>query len=164
MISESGSKFDLFFYDGRAVYAILKVLDRFGWGEYSWWVRMKRWFASFLVIFALAGGVLSGMPMHEEKAGMMNCCPKAKHRDSSTKVTMARLCCALNCTDPAPVSSAFSVNLAVGSINVTDSIRRQIAEMFAAGGRELPASSNYETRAFAPSSSPKYLQHHSFRI
>lgn len=120
--------------------------------------------ASFLVVFALAGGVLSGMPLHEEKAGMMNCCPKAKHRDSSTKVTMARLCCALNCTDPAPVSSGFSANFASPSINITDAIRGQIAEMFPVGNGEAKALPSFDERAYFHTSNPKYLQHHSFRI
>jgi hypothetical protein len=125
---------------------------------------MKRLLTSFLVVFALAGGVLSGMPLHEEKAGMMDCCPKAKHRDSSTKVTMARLCCALNCTDSAPISSGFSASFASPSISITDAIRGRIAEMFAAAAGHARALPELGERAYFHTSSPRYLQHHSFRI
>lgn len=124
---------------------------------------MKRLVASFLVVFALAGGVLSGMPLHEEKAGMMNCCPKAKHRDSSTKVTMARLCCALNCTDAAPISSGFSASFASPSMNITDAIRGRSSEIVAAAS-EAKALPDFGERAYLHTSSPIYLKHHSFRI
>lgn len=81
-----------------------------------------KWSASLILIVALAGGGLSGMPLHSGEQGcpmmgMPDCCQKAQAQSDAPAVQAARLCCALNCTSPgttAPASSfQFSPSIAV---------------------------------------------------
>lgn len=76
----------------------------------------KRLTALFLLLL-MTGGVLAGVPMHSgEKdcpmAGMMDCCAKARMTGNGPEVRAARLCCALNCTEPGttPPAPSFTIS------------------------------------------------------
>ena len=125
---------------------------------------MKERLTSFLLLFALAGGVFAGMPVHSEKMEMMHCCPKAMDNDGSPVTSMARLCCALNCSDSAPTSSSFSSNFSPSSATNEDSISAQIADLFKIARNRPSVVRSYESPAVARSFQPKYIQHHSFLI
>lgn len=121
---------------------------------------MTKWLTSFFLLFAITGGISAGMPFHSEKKEMMDCCPKAMNADGSPATSMARLCCALNCTDPAPTSSSFSSNFTPSAAIVENSISVRIVKSRSV---RLP-SQTYERPAIARSSQPKYIQFHSFLI
>ena len=64
---------------------------------------------SLVFILALVAGTAAGAPLHsgDRECGMagmdgMDCCEKAQMPENSPEVLAARLCCALNCTQPAP--------------------------------------------------------------
>lgn len=75
----------------------------------------KRLTALFLLLL-MTGGVLAGVPMHSgEKecpmARTMNCCARARMKVNMPEVRAARLCCALNCTEPSTIPPALSFNV-----------------------------------------------------
>lgn len=67
---------------------------------------MKKRLTSLLLLFVLAGGALAGAPVHlgEQSCSMgeamdqMDCCKAALMQRETPKVDVARLCCALDCT------------------------------------------------------------------
>lgn len=66
---------------------------------------MTKWLTAFFLLAVITGSAASGMPLHAgEKecvmAGMMDCCAKARMKADQPEVSAARLCCALNCTEP----------------------------------------------------------------
>lgn len=127
---------------------------------------MKRLLSSFLVLFALAGSVLAGMPLHAGMmdSKMMKCCKKAKGQEQSPSANAARLCCAVNCSDPAPTSSVSSFNFTPAIVNVSESISRQIPDLFGRRKQSLPTLFSIDGPPVRQSSHPKYIQHHSFLI
>jgi hypothetical protein len=67
---------------------------------------MKRLSALALVL-AFGGSALAGVPLHsKEMSGMMDCCKLAQMQVDSPAVATARLCCAINCPQPAQTESA----------------------------------------------------------
>ena len=125
---------------------------------------MKKWLASLFLLFALAGGVFAGMPTHSEKMGMMKCCDKAKSNNNSQEISLARLCCAVNCTDSAPTSSGLSFNFLPSTVAVEDSIAAQIADLFKINRFKPSILLSRELLVVSLSFQPKYIQHHSFLI
>lgn len=71
-------------------------------GKYSL-SNMRKWFTSFMLIVALGSGVV-GISVHEGEgssmANMPDCCRKAHSAGNTAEVSMARLCCNLNCSEP----------------------------------------------------------------
>lgn len=66
---------------------------------------MAKWLTSLVLIAALGGSALSGMPLHASEracnmAGMMDCCAVARAQDDVPEVSAARLCCTINCPQP----------------------------------------------------------------
>jgi hypothetical protein len=130
---------------------------------------MKKWLTSLFLILALSGGVLAGMPLHagNTNSQMMKCCKKAKSKDQTPAARAARLCCVLNCTDPAPTSQGASFNFSPAGFTISDSIAKQIASLLLI--RLKPDSTIPDDRetTLPPSSRkfpPKYIQHHSILI
>jgi hypothetical protein len=70
---------------------------------------MKRLSALALVL-ALGVSVLAGVPLHSNDnecsmTGMMDCCKLAQMQMDSPEAAAARLCCAINCSQPAQTES-----------------------------------------------------------
>ena len=125
---------------------------------------MTKWFTSSILLFALAGGALSGMPVHAEKPGMMKCCDKAKGNDKTPEAYAARVCCAVNCSDSTPTPSSPSFNFSPASIAISRSIAEQIAALFPTA-KALPSiSPQYSREILTQTFQPKYIQHNSFLI
>jgi hypothetical protein len=126
---------------------------------------MKLWLTSLFLLAALAGGVFAGMPLHSGKMdSQMKCCDKAKSKDKTPEASAARLCCAVNCTDPVPTSSGGSFNFAPSNIEISKSIAEQISALFQ---KEMagPRTSLRYSRATLPRTfQPKYIQYSSFLI
>lgn len=127
---------------------------------------MKRLLSSFFVLFTLAGSVLAGMPLHSglTDKNMMKCCKKAKGHEQSPSADAARLCCAVNCNDPAPTSSVSSFNFSPTGVNVTHSILRQLADLHDKRRWIAPVFPGFDIAPTLRSSPPKFIQHHTFLI
>ena len=128
---------------------------------------MKKWLTSLFLIVALASGVLAGMPLHSgnDNSQMMDCCKKAKSKEQSREASIARLCCAVNCSDSAPTPSGTSFNFSPLAIIISDSIIKQIASLLRL--KEKPSTTiafSFGRVPLPQKNQPKYLQHHSFLI
>jgi hypothetical protein len=84
----------------------------------------------------MTGSTLAGVPMHSggrecHMAGMMDCCAKARMKSDRPEVKAARLCCALNCTEPGttPPTGSFKIStqlaVVLGSVLVPNSTSLQ---------------------------------------
>ncbi len=78
---------------------------------------MRKRLTALLLLLLVTGGALAGVPMHSgEKEchmpGMMDCCARARMKSDRPEVKAARLCCALNCTEPGttPPAGSFQVS------------------------------------------------------
>jgi hypothetical protein len=126
---------------------------------------MKKRLTSLFLLFAFSG-VLAGMPFHSGNTNhqMMSCCKKAKSAEQSPEASIARLCCALNCTNSAPTSLNLSFNFSP-SIIIGDSIIKQIALLlFTKEKSTSMIASALEPKILPSKILPKYIQHHSFLI
>src|SRR6267378_301217 len=73
-------------------------------------------FASLALVLVIGGSVFAGIPLHsnEQECSMpemagMDCCKKAAQAESLTpEVSIARLCCALNCSQSGTTGSTGS--------------------------------------------------------
>lgn len=128
---------------------------------------MKIRLTSLFLILTLSSGVLAGMPLHTGSANskMMSCCKKAKSKEQSKEANIARLCCAVNCSDSVPTPSGTSFNFSPSAIIISDSIIKQIASLLLI--KEKPTTTiaySFGRVPLAQKFQPKYIQHHSFLI
>lgn len=125
---------------------------------------MVRRLILLFLLLSLAGGVLGGTPLHMSSSKMMKCCDKAKSKNQTPAANAANLCCAVNCSEPTPAPSGAAFNFSPGSVNVTESVAKQLAELF--GGRKqfAPLLVSTEPNRVFQSSQPKFIQHHAFLI
>src|SRR5713101_4659070 len=65
---------------------------------------MRKWFTALTLVAAMLGGAVGvGAHRGEGSCPMSNlpdCCKKAQSASSAPEVSMARLCCNLNCSEP----------------------------------------------------------------
>ena len=126
---------------------------------------MRKCLTSLFLLFALAGGVLAGMPLHSPNdEGMMKCCDKAKNGDQSPMAEATRLCCAVNCSDSAPTSSGTAFNFSPSSTTISKSIADQIAALFPTKEIQSPKPHVYLRVVLTRTFQPRYIQHKSFLI
>jgi hypothetical protein len=125
---------------------------------------MKKWLTSLFLVLALAGGVLAGTPLHSGNSRMMICCKKAKDKEQTSEASIARLCCALNCTNSMPGPSGVSFNFSPSSVIISDSIVKQIALLLEKEKSVSTVFISFERGSLPQKSPPKYIQHHSFLI
>lgn len=128
---------------------------------------MKKWLTTLLLILAMAGGTLAGMPIHSGNTNsrMMKCCQKARSKEQSKEASLARLCCAVNCSESAPAPSGTALNFSPSFIISGDSLIKQITLLLFI--KEKPKSPPLRSaeRNFQPQKiQPKYIQHHSLLI
>lgn len=78
---------------------------------------MGKWFTSFILTAVIVGSVMAGVHSDagEHKCplmGVSDCCQTAGSQSTVPTVSAARLCCALNCTEPGTTapSGASSVS------------------------------------------------------
>src|SRR5258705_2151074 len=76
---------------------------------------MRKWFTAFILVAALLGGAF-GVGAHEGEgscpmSNMPDCCKKAQSANSTPEVSLARLCCNLNCSEPGSGGSDASFSL-----------------------------------------------------
>lgn len=122
---------------------------------------MREWFTAFILIAAMTGGALAGVhssvgehscPM----ASMGDCCATAHAQGGGPQVSAARLCCALNCTEPGTTGPT-------GAFNISS----QLSTVLHAGGVPPVASAaphpalprSYQSSRHPPDSHPAYIRH-----
>lgn len=116
------------------------------------------------VLFALAGSVVSGTPLHSRNDKMMKCCDKARSKDHSPAAGSARLCCAVNCNELTPTPSGVSFNFSPSNKSVSQSIADQIAALFSTKEGQTSKSPLFLRVVPARTFQPRYIQHNSFLI
>jgi hypothetical protein len=97
--------------------------------QYSFLPMMRKWFTAFILIAVITGSTVAGVHRntgahHCPMMGMSDCCETAGSQATAPVVSAARLCCALNCTEPGTtgpsgafnISSSMSVALHVGVV------------------------------------------------
>lgn len=120
---------------------------------------MRRWFTAFLLVAAVVSGVI-GVGAHEQEgscpmANMPDCCKKAQSPSTTPEVSMARLCCNLNCSEPGSTGSNASSSF---------SSQRGIAPIVAVIPHAVPDNAHdlLHRSTHSPrlkDSNPKYIQH-----
>ena len=116
---------------------------------------MKKSFLASVLVVALASSVV-GVEAHlGEGYNMPDCCKKAQSRCGTPEVSIARLCCSLNCSEPGSSGS-----------NGSGSFSRQQGPSVSAA--IIPTTARidgvqflhcYVRIARSPDSNPKYIQH-----
>lgn len=82
---------------------------------------MIKWSTTLVLILAFSGNAVAGMPTHSEgnNPAMMSCCKAAKGGDTQ-QASIARVCCAINCSEPTltgGIASSISSQLPVAAIH-----------------------------------------------
>jgi hypothetical protein len=118
---------------------------------------MRKWLTAFILITAMLGGAV-GVSAHEGEGSMANmpdCCKKAQSANSTPAVSMARLCCNLNCSEPgssgSSTSSGFSPQQGMAPIGAVAPNASPFSHV------ALPA--RYSQSPHPNDSNPKYIQH-----
>lgn len=119
---------------------------------------MRKWFTAFVLVAAMLGGVM-GAGAHEGEGScpltnMPDCCKKAHSSGNSSEVSMARLCCNLNCSEPGSSGSSSSA-----SFSPQQTITPNGAVPNAAPFSNLALAGRYSRSPHPYDSSPKYIQH-----
>ena len=116
---------------------------------------MRKALVAAILLLALASGVLGVEAPTGEGSNMPDCCRKAQSRSGTPEVSIARLCCSLNCSEPGSSGSSGSVGFS-----------RQQGPTASAAIIPTPVRINdiqlircYTTTARSPGSNPKYIQH-----
>jgi len=117
-----------------------------------------------ILLLALAGGVVSGTPLHSPNDKMMKCCDRAKSKDKSPEASIARLCCGLNCSESTPTPSSVSFNFSPSNVTISKSIADQIAALFPEENVQESTSFQYSRKTLSRTFQPKYIQHNSLLI
>jgi hypothetical protein len=120
---------------------------------------MRKWFTALALIAALTGGVV-GMGAHEQEGScpmtkLPDCCKKAHSTSNTREVSMARLCCNLNCSEPGSTgsnsSSSFSSQPSMTAVALAVPNASPINRNFSAA--------RFSRMVHSEDSSPKYIQH-----
>jgi hypothetical protein len=127
----------------------------------------RKWFTAFILIAAITGGALAGVHNDAGKhrcpmeSMMGDCCATAAHgqeqQEQDPQVSAARLCCALNCSEPGTtvptgsfnISSQLSAVLYAGAAPPAGALAQHPAQLL----RPDPASQH------PPDSHPAYIRH-----
>ena len=118
---------------------------------------MRKWLTSFILVTAMVGGA-TGVRAHEGEGSMANmpeCCKKAQSASNAPTVSMARLCCNLNCSEPGSSGSNASSN-----VSPQPSIAPNSAMMpSAVAYNHIALTNRYANSILQRDSSPKYIEH-----
>jgi hypothetical protein len=120
---------------------------------------MCKWFTAFILVAAMLGGA-AGVGAHEGEAScpmanLPDCCKKAQSAGNTSEVSIARLCCNLNCSEPGSGASNTSSNFSPQPGMGLNSVIMPSAALY----NGFALSSRYTNSTLPPDSSPKYIQH-----
>ena len=120
---------------------------------------MRKWLTAFILVAAMLGGTV-GVGVHEQEgscpmSNMPDCCKKAQSASTTPEVSMARLCCNLNCSEPGSSGTSTASSFSVQQGTPTNAAVIPSAEIF----NDVMLSGRYAPRPNSHDSSPKYIQH-----
>jgi hypothetical protein len=119
--------------------------------------NMRKRFLSSILILAIVGAAI-GVSAHADEgscpmANMPDCCKKAQSASNTPEVSMARVCCNLNCSEPrSGGSSTSSFSRQEDTVLSAASIPATVVNRF-----QFP--NHYSRANNLHSSNPKYIQH-----
>jgi hypothetical protein len=121
-------------------------------------LTMRKWVTSSFLVLALLGGAV-GVGAHQSEgscpmSNLPDCCKKAQSASNTPEVSMARLCCNLNCSEPGSGGSNIS-----SSFSAPQGIAPGSAVMPSALVLNSKPTWNYRQSSEPSASSPKYIQH-----
>jgi hypothetical protein len=118
---------------------------------------MRKRLTTLTLMAAMLGGAV-GVAAHDGEGSMANmpdCCKKAQSANSNPSVSMARLCCNLNCSEPGSsgsnASSSFSPQQGItpnGGLVPNVALFSNVAPL-----------ARYSQTSHPNDSNPKYIQH-----
>jgi hypothetical protein len=118
---------------------------------------MRKWLTAFALTVTMIGGAVS-VTAHEPESSntkMGNCCKKARSTRHEAGVSMARLCCNLNCSEPGGGASNTSPSFSPQP--VTTPVAAVIPRVAQLNNRNV--LSRFGNSPRLKGSSPKYIQH-----
>jgi hypothetical protein len=122
---------------------------------------MRKRLTIFVLVAGLLAGPLGGVPAHAGEhdcpmKGMADdCCATARGHGGATEVSAARLCCALNCTEPGTTAPAGALRL---SPTVALTLHGGAVPPPAADASPQPLLPRPESES-PPDSHPAYIRH-----
>ena len=125
--------------------------------QYSSIGTMRKWLTSLILIVAMLCCAV-GVGAHQQEgscpmSNLPNCCKKAQSTNISPEVSMARLCCNLNCSEPGSGGSSSASNFSPqSSVALTTVIMPKVVRIDELFGR-TPQLIHPTNR------NPKYIQH-----
>lgn len=123
---------------------------------------MRKRLNIFMLVAALTAGVLSGVPAHAGEhdcpmGGIADdCCATAREHGGAPEVSAARLCCALNCTEPGTTGQAGSFQL---SPTVALTLHTGAMPPVAADSPYAALPRSYSSSSPPRDSHPAYIRH-----
>ena len=118
---------------------------------------MRKWLTALALVAAMLGGAV-GVGAHEQEgscpmSNLPDCCKKAQSAGNTAEVSMARLCCNLNCSEPSGGTSSSSVSPQQGTLPIAAIMPG------AAPFNGITLSGRYAQTSSPHDPGPKYLQH-----
>ena len=118
---------------------------------------MRKWLTSFILLAAMLGGSV-GFGAHEGEGScpmtnMPDCCKKAQSSGNTAEVSMARLCCNLNCSEPGSSGSNASSFSPQPGVALSVMLMPQVVTF------KVIALTHYRRSPHKQDSNPKYIQH-----
>jgi hypothetical protein len=118
---------------------------------------MRKWVTAFILIAAMLGGAV-GVGAHEGEgscpmSNMPDCCKKAQSASNTPEVSMARLCCNLNCSEPGSSGSNAS------SFSPQPGVAPNVILLPQAVFFNGIAAGRHRQTPHIQDSNPKYIQH-----
>lgn len=122
---------------------------------------MRKRFTVFMLIAALAGSALAGVHGNESAhkcpmMGMSDCCETAALQSAAPQVSAARLCCALNCTEPGTTGPTNAFNL---SSSLSLAVQVGVVPPIAAASPYASPPHPYSSLSPPRDSHPAYIRH-----
>jgi hypothetical protein len=117
---------------------------------------MRNWLTALLLVASMIGGAI-GVSAHEGEGsmvGMPDCCKKAQSGSNTPGVSIARLCCNLNCSEPGSSGSSSS-SISPQQAMASNGVLVPKAAPFSNPGRLGRTSQSPHVH----DSNPKYIQH-----
>jgi hypothetical protein len=120
---------------------------------------MMKWPTTFLLILAVTANAAVGVhaDRHEGSCPMANmpdCCKKAHSTSNAPEVSMARLCCNLNCSEPGSGGTNNSSGISPQGTTPSPAIIPSAAPF-----KDFTLLSRYAHTSTPHDSGPKYIQH-----
>ncbi len=121
---------------------------------------MKKWLTSVFLLAVVLGGTTTGMPRHAGEKGcplaaVMDCCAEARMKSDKPETQAARVCCALNCSEPGTTQPSGSFKISPQPIVKLEAI--PVSRLSSDHGRELARSTS--PPGYRRNLDPAYIRH-----